>query len=182
MITSTVLISQNSALAVSNIKNVYQTPIAPNANEKVTVYLEVYNNSEIKNVILSCCTLAPSPKQFCTQPKQMECIGNNLYNGEIDGYDVGYKLGYNITINYANGSKENATDFGGNNIEETTAGHYYFAYEITSKDSGNEKSNDTKESKFTLGFELILLICLICIILVAIIIFKLARKKDKKIT
>jgi hypothetical protein len=175
--------------STGNVHRVYHEPELPKAQEEVFIYLQVYDNSEIKSVDYYFCTM--SPEYICYIPDPIEFLGNNTYRGMIRGFDDGYKIGYNFTINYIDNTKEYAatysTNLQGITIEEPVPGSLYFSYQIGASNSENDnKTDDENESKdnepkdnepnFIPGFEAFNII----IILIAIMIYiKFGYKKHK---
>lgn len=93
------------ASAESNIKKVTYSPEIPFPGEKIEVYIEVNDTSNITDVRLQYCQIEPS--YLCYPPLHMTLIDNNTYIVNITENLEGItKLGLNITVTYENGSKE----------------------------------------------------------------------------
>jgi len=88
----------------SNVQRVYHQPDPVTSDDEVTVYLVVKSTDNISKVRYYYCEKEPDDK--CYMEKDMSYAGNNTYTGTIQKFKAGTKIGYNITIEYKNGSKE----------------------------------------------------------------------------
>ena len=88
----------------SNVVRVYHEPDPVTSDDEVNVYLVVKSTDNISEVRYYYCEKEPEDK--CYLEKDMNYIGNNTYTGKIQRFKAGTKVGYNISIEYDNGSKE----------------------------------------------------------------------------
>jgi len=90
--------------AGTNVESIYHEPENITSEDKVTVYLTVKSTDNITQIQYDYCQL--DPLGICTIYKNMTHLGGRRYSAVIPKQDGGTKIGYNVSIEYDNGSKE----------------------------------------------------------------------------
>lgn len=93
-----------AAASGSNIDRVYHEPTVITADDEVTVNLEVHSKDNITSVRYYFCQ--KEPDDICYLEDDMTNGSGNNYSATIQKFPGGSKVGYNITIEYDDGSKE----------------------------------------------------------------------------
>ncbi len=88
----------------SNINRVYHEPTIITSDDEVTIHLEVSSKDNITAVTFYYCQ--KEPDDICYLEKDMTNATGNNYSAIIQKFPGGSKVGYNITIEYDDGSKE----------------------------------------------------------------------------
>jgi len=149
------------ASAESNIKKVTYSPEIPSLGEKIEVYMEVNDTSNITNVRLLYCQIEPS--YLCYPPLYMTLIDNNTYIVNLTENLEGItRLGFNLTVTYENGSIEYSPK----------DGTYHYVYFT------GEEPKPPSPAENTLALQ-VLIVALIVALIFMIILYIRDRKRAK---